>query len=136
MTQNQPIIKRFWWANWYLIKEHSCILKKDLVVSVQWYYLNYWPLPVSVYHVIYAFRINQYSVVWLNGWVFVYELSGCGIESRCCHFTVHGFKSMHHLISTDCLVACKMLNLVWKTEINNLKVHSQAWDNCWQLKTL
>ena len=23
--------------------------------------------------------------VWLNGWVFVYELSGCGFESRCCH---------------------------------------------------
>ena len=24
--------------------------------------------------------------VWLNGWVFVYELSGCGFESRCCHW--------------------------------------------------
>ena len=23
--------------------------------------------------------------VCLNGWVFVYELSGCGLESRCCH---------------------------------------------------
>ena len=23
--------------------------------------------------------------VWLNGWVFVYELSDCGIESRCNH---------------------------------------------------
>ena len=23
--------------------------------------------------------------VWLNGWVFVYELSGCGFESCCCH---------------------------------------------------
>ena len=23
--------------------------------------------------------------VWLNGWVFVYELSGCEFESRCCH---------------------------------------------------
>ena len=22
---------------------------------------------------------------WLNGWVFVYELSGCGFESRCSH---------------------------------------------------
>ena len=26
--------------------------------------------------------------VWLNGWVFVYELSGCGFESRCCHYCV------------------------------------------------
>ena len=23
--------------------------------------------------------------VWPNGGVFVYELSGCGFESRCCH---------------------------------------------------
>ena len=23
--------------------------------------------------------------VWLNGWVFVYELSGSGFESYCCH---------------------------------------------------
>ena len=22
--------------------------------------------------------------VWLNGWVFVYKLSGCGFECRCC----------------------------------------------------
>ena len=27
--------------------------------------------------------------VWLNGWVFVYELSGCGFESRCCRFIFH-----------------------------------------------
>ena len=25
--------------------------------------------------------------VWLNGWVFVYELSGSGFESRCSHLT-------------------------------------------------
>ena len=24
--------------------------------------------------------------VWLNGWVFVYELSGCGFESSCSHY--------------------------------------------------
>ena len=33
--------------------------------------------------------VNQHSttgLVWLNGWVFVYELCGCGFESRCCHF--------------------------------------------------
>ena len=23
--------------------------------------------------------------VWLNGWVFVYKLSGCGFESSGCH---------------------------------------------------
>ena len=33
--------------------------------------------------------------VWLNGWVFVYELSGCGFESRCYHLNFRygtGFK--------------------------------------------
>ena len=23
--------------------------------------------------------------VWLNGWIFVYKLNGCGFEPRCCH---------------------------------------------------
>ena len=37
---------------------------------------------------------NKYSQLssiirplWLDGWVFVYELSGCGFESRCCHLS-------------------------------------------------
>ena len=28
-------------------------------------------------------RKTEFWPVWLNGWVFVYELSGCGFESRC-----------------------------------------------------
>ena len=28
---------------------------------------------------------NNNGTGWLNGWVFVYELSGFGFESRCCH---------------------------------------------------
>ena len=30
---------------------------------------------------------SKTSQVWLNRWVFVYELSGCGFESRCSHLT-------------------------------------------------
>ena len=51
-------------------------------------------------------RIDKYSQhssiiwpVWLNGWVFVYELSGCVFESGCSHlkiFTVKNRKSEHH----------------------------------------
>ena len=26
-----------------------------------------------------------FEPIWLNGWVFVYELSSCRFESRCCH---------------------------------------------------
>ena len=32
--------------------------------------------------------LNQSSItwpVWLNSWVYLYELKGCGFESRCCH---------------------------------------------------
>ena len=36
-------------------------------------------------------KFSQHSSIiwpaWLNGWVFVYELSGCGFESSCSHFT-------------------------------------------------
>ena len=40
-------------------------------------------------------RTDKYSqhssIIWpfcLNSWVFVYELNGCGLESRCCHFII------------------------------------------------
>ena len=41
------------------------------------------PQPLSSYT-----KTESWSV-WLNGWVFVYELSGCGFESRCCHLKKH-----------------------------------------------
>ena len=28
---------------------------------------------------------------WVNGWVFVYQLSGCSFHSRCCHLDVKYF---------------------------------------------
>ena len=28
---------------------------------------------------------QKQEIFWLNGWVFVYELSGCGFESCCSH---------------------------------------------------
>ena len=34
-------------------------------------------------------QLNHLRPVWLNGWVFVYELSGCGFESRCVHYDRH-----------------------------------------------
>ena len=36
-----------------------------------------------------TYEYSQHSLiicpVWLNGWVFVYELSGCGFKSCCSH---------------------------------------------------
>ena len=40
-------------------------------------------LTVCSCHVTYAFQSESTISSGLNGWVFVYELSGCGFESRC-----------------------------------------------------
>ena len=32
--------------------------------------------------------INKHSAILLNGWVFIYKLSGCGFKSHCCHLTL------------------------------------------------
>ena len=37
--------------------------------------------------------------VWLNGWVFVYELSGCGFEFNCCHSIIFSFNGLFKSIS-------------------------------------
>ena len=29
--------------------------------------------------------VNEHTTIWPNAWVFVYKLSGCESESRCCH---------------------------------------------------
>ena len=31
--------------------------------------------------------LSSYSTILPNGWVFVYDLSGCGFESSCSHLT-------------------------------------------------
>ena len=35
-------------------------------------------------HLVHKQTLNHLVPVWLNGWVFIYELSGCGFESCCC----------------------------------------------------
>ena len=38
----------------------------------------------NIYLVLFSLEDSKKSQsVWPNGWVFVYELSGCGFESRC-----------------------------------------------------
>ena len=36
----------------------------------------------------YSKHVSINCPVWLYGGVFVYELSGCGFESRCCYLNV------------------------------------------------
>ena len=51
--------------------------------------------------------------VWPNGWVFVYELSGCGFESRCSHLiSIHG--------------ACFEQRVPWHSGNGRVWIHSQT----------
>ena len=48
-------------------------------------------------------KYSQHSsmiwLAWLNGWVFVYELSCCGFESRCCQLILTNICSTHNLLN-------------------------------------
>ena len=73
------------------MEEHAffpCNLLYNL--SLMFRTTSLWPLLEYDYN---RTRTHNYVVLkqtlshlgWLNGWVFVYELSGCGFESRCSH---------------------------------------------------
>ena len=46
------------------------------------------------------------GLVWLNGWVFTYKLSGCGFKSQCSHLK-RMLSSYHH--QAQCTVLQKMI---------------------------
>ena len=56
--------------------------------------------------------------VWLNGWVFVYELNGCGFESRCGHL-IFRYR------------ACLVQGVPWHSGNYRLWIHSETrtWDD-------
>ena len=39
-------------------------------------------------HLVRKRTLNQFRPVWLNGCVFIYELSGCELDFRCSHLKV------------------------------------------------
>ena len=49
------------------------------------YYYIFYSYQKKVFPYIYRNFYLQKQPVWLNGWVFVYELGGCGFEFRCSH---------------------------------------------------
>ena len=62
---------------------YGCLNVKDLFA---WNRRHIWSLSDSN-----GIRIHNHLVRKghsMNGWVFVYELSGCGFESRCCHVKI------------------------------------------------
>ena len=75
--------------------------------------------------------------VWINGWVFVYELSGCGFESSCSHlndkhirfFTTFDLKSGNHMSKSICNIACSLalLNLWGRSNTLFQTEHTIFW---------
>ena len=58
----------FWVYNYLFLKVWTCLL---------WLYV------FAMLHTRITVNPRVLWPVWLNGWVFVYELSGCGFESSC-----------------------------------------------------
>ena len=107
-------------------------------------------LTVCSYHVTYTFQ-TEYTLysclnvkellvrrpVWINGWVFVYELSGCGFESSCSHlndkhirfFTTFDLKSGNHMSKSICNIACSLalLNLWGRSNTLFQTEHTIFW---------
>ena len=73
----------------------------------------------------YTDKYSQHSSiicpVWLNGWVFVYELSGCGFESGCSHLNFR-------------FCTCFEQGVPWHSGNYRVWIHSQT--RTWQDKNI
>ena len=61
--------------------------------------------------------------VWLNGWVFIYKLSGCGFKSCCCHLNLESmfvdFKVYSINVGT---LRCRKSEIVGKLECRSVNL--------------
>ena len=67
------------------IEKFEIVLFEITTEVLQWLWFeffwgNFWSFTMTVTDFF-------FKPVWLNGWVFVYILSGCGFEFRCSHLT-------------------------------------------------
>ena len=72
---------------------------------------------VCFYHVTYEFESESTLYNCLNGWVFVYELSGCGFESHCCQNEITSLEDQNKIKSYN----KKIMNFSW------IKIIYQRW---------
>ena len=79
-------MERLWWGSVLVPLVHSFNFF-SFFISMQYFsYLKTWSLICSLNHGIdFCASVPLEWPVWLNGWVFVYELSGCRFESSCSH---------------------------------------------------
>ena len=62
---------------------------------------------------------------WLSDWAFIYELSGCGFESRCCHLIMkYQFEKSEssQFISILCKKRIWQNFLIWEKFLNSLQL--------------
>ena len=94
-------------ANREISKNYSNILREQQLLRLMYYYhlvcslivwsyiqkicllfflllFTYYQQHYCHFHHYLLNLFNNYTN-WPNGWVFIYELSGCGLESGCCH---------------------------------------------------
>ena len=93
-THNHLIRKRTLNHLVKLAKWLSCVVSTYLYGAFDCMFLSCHVCVSEWIHTLYSqmHRTDKYSQhssiiwpIWLNGWVFVYELNGCGFESRCSH---------------------------------------------------
>ena len=64
--------------------------------------------------------------VWLNGWVFVYELNGCGFESRCSHLNFRYGTCFKQGVSWHSGKHKVWIHSQTRTR-NDKNIHSKSW---------
>ena len=75
-----------------------------------------------------------YLPVWLNGWVFIYELSGCGFESSCNHLNFR-FRACFeqgvpwHQATTECGFTPKRVRDMIRT-YSQMHRTDKYWQHC------
>ena len=76
--------------------------------------------------------LRKQTLNWLNGWVFVYKLSGCGFESRCSHFNFRYRVDIQAII--ECGVILKRVRDMIRIYIQiNIAVSRMIWKTTWKI---
>ena len=89
---------------------------------------------ISILYGAFEDKFSQHSSiigpVWSNGWVFVYELSGCGFVSRCLHLLFKQIDWLLFLLKTE-----KLRNIegkIWRRSLER-KMTTQQIFSCSKL---
>ena len=103
ITRRQRSICFEKWIKWIYLTNGS---KSPNIPQIHYLIFKWLPADLNPQH-----RTDKYSQlsliiwpVWPSGWVFVYELCGCGIESRCSHWSLQPFDKTDQMIRCIYLV--------------------------------